>query len=194
MNARLLVSVPGPTGAVHHAGERVTLVESEIFCDVDVAGRREVLPLEDLRRTCEVPGCDRRAEYIAPGDWCKEHWTEWWETGLAGHEDADWMRDDRKRPPPVWAVLRDLVLEDGTSWTAGTPLRVHGRSLMVLVRVEGEEIPFQLHREQLSIECIVPGCGCEAARWTPRYLCASDWDRWATGKLDLDTLPKDAEL
>lgn len=41
---------------------------------------------------CCEPGCEEEATYVAPKDWCDEHWLAWWTEGLPPEQVAE----DRK--------------------------------------------------------------------------------------------------
>jgi hypothetical protein len=41
---------------------------------------------------CTVPECKNKALYIAPGDWCQDHWDMWW----------DWPEN---KPEPEWMTM-----------------------------------------------------------------------------------------
>jgi hypothetical protein len=46
---------------------------------------------------CEVPGCLHDIKYSHPGNWCQKHWSQWWEYGLKGKKELDWMKNPLSR-------------------------------------------------------------------------------------------------
>ncbi len=168
---------PGPTGITHPAGESVTMVNSQLFQDIILEDGEELrIPVEDLRRECEVPACTQEAEYIAPGIWCKKHWKEW--SDLEREEPGPgWMQDDREQPETVTTIRNPMALGD-RDIKAGTLVQEKEEHLMIYAEVQGEDILFQFHRQVLNIECEVPGCEAEADTWHPRYWCKEHWRIW----------------
>ena len=179
LHATLLREVTGPTGHVHPIGEVVTMKMSELWCDVKLEdGSEDRVPHETLRTECEVPGCAQDTKFVAPGHWCQKHWTEW--SDLERPEPGpEWMQPDRERPESV-VTLRET----------GTPVTLRREWLMVYAEVLHEEIDFQFHRQDLSIQCEREGCTEEADTWNPAYLCKKDWRAWCDGEFKL---PEDGE-
>jgi hypothetical protein len=160
----------GPTGRVHPVGESVRLKESELFSDVKFEdGTEECLPNESLRTECEVPECQQEATYLAPGHWCREHWTEW--NDLERPEPGpEWMHEDRERKSPLVTIKQ-----------TGVPVVILKEHLMIYIDVPEEELPFQVHRHDLHIECERDDCTEESQNWQPRYWCRPHYMEWLEG-------------
>jgi hypothetical protein len=182
MEATVSKVILSPDGSSVPVGTRVTMVESVLLRGVDFGdGHVSRVPREDLRFSCQVPGCEREATYDAPGCWCSVHWTEWW---TAEGDEPEWMDFESDRLDPFVILKTDLELPHGVTHAAGTAVTVLTEHLTIRVRlVDGIEVT--VARDHLSITCEVTACQEEAQLWRPCYVCREHHGAWLDGEIEL---------
>lgn len=180
MRAKLRRPVKDETGYEFEVGLPATMWESELYWLIRwPTGEEQLLPRDDFREECEKPGCEQEATYVAPGHWCREHWTEWQDLEREG-PDADWMKDDRDRPERVITLVEESSGPDGSVMPKGTRVAFVDERLLIRIRIGRNAL--QVDRVDLNIECLRDGCTKEAAVWSPRYWCKDHYLEWLDGK------------
>lgn len=167
-------------GVTYEVGTALSMVSSALYTWVTVpAGTEKLLPNNSLRWACVVPGCGQEATYVAPDYWCRGHWTEWNDSPMDDEgefDDKPWMTDQgREHPAPV---VTTLAWNPGEP-EAGTVVKAGEERLLIVVRVEGEQI--RVDRLDLAIECERDGCTEEAGNWDPAYWCRLHYMEWLDG-------------
>lgn len=168
-------------------GTPVTIRESELYWRVQwPSGESDLVPLDELREECEKPGCHQRASYVAPGHWCREHWTEWNDLERET-PDAEWMDPEREKPERVITLAKERPGPDGKISPEGTRVTFLDERLLIRIRIDGK--PFQVDRVDLSIECEREGCTHEAGTWHPRFWCKAHYMEWLDHEHAEDGVP-----